>query len=192
MFSYLRVPKYIAKFNGNQRKSTRLKNYTSRLKENKVDRDSFSMHKEIEPFETRCIELPSNMETIKTQIKNLEPVVGNMNNDGWEVYEGINFKSDNMKSHSAELNHLIDNKQKHWKGISSTNRKMIILSNVERLNDAFKQNRTLYNAFDELLNMRLRKIPYLEEVQLDNMALFANIGIVKEQEPHRDFSSIKK
>ena len=40
--------------------------------------------------------------------------------------------------------------------------------------------------------MRLRKIPYLEEVQLDNMALLANIGIVKEQEPHRDFSSIKK
>ena len=122
----------------------------------------------------------------------VQPVIGNMNEDGWEVYEGINFKRNYLKNHSKELNEIISNKKSHWKGISSTNRKMMVLSDLESLNHVFKNFRSLYNAFDQMLSTRLRKIPYLEEVRLDSMALLANIGYVQEQEPHRDYSSLKK
>ena len=45
--------------------------------------------------------------------------------------------------------------------------------------------------FEEILEKKLRKIPYLSEVQLDSMAMLSNFGHVLEQEPHRDFSSVK-
>ena len=191
MFSYLRVPDHIAKFNGNCRTTPRLVNYTSRLKENKVDRSSFSMMKPADDLETQTIKLPSNLVDLKKTLKTVQPVIGNMNRDGWEIYEGINFNGDFLKDHSNDLNTVID-KKAFWNGISSTNRKMMILSDVDRVNDVFKKYRSLYNAFDQILNTRLRKIPYLDEVRLDNMALLANIGYVSEQEPHRDYSSVKK
>ena len=53
MFSYLRVPDHIAKFNGNCRTTPCLVNYTSRLKENKVDRSSFSMMKPADDLKTQ-------------------------------------------------------------------------------------------------------------------------------------------
>ena len=49
---------------------------------------------------------------------------------------------------------------------------------------------TLYRAFKNLLEKYLRKIPYLEEVEMDNQAILSNMGPLKEQEPHRDYLSL--
>jgi hypothetical protein len=193
MFSYLKVPEHNATFNGNFRRSSRLKTYTSKLKEGKVDRNTFSMMKESDdnypPFK---IELPSNALGLKTNTINVIPVIGNINLDGWEVYEGINFSSHNLKQHSEDLDKLIG-MESIWKGISSTKRKIYVLFSIDSIeNKVLFDLRKLYNAFDDLLLKRLRKIPYLDEVELENKAIIANLGYVHEQEPHRDFSSVKK
>ena len=192
LFSYLTVPDHNASFNGNCRTTPRLISYKSRLKEGKVDRDSFSIQKASEEIETLTIKLPSNSSDIKTSSKSVKPLIGNMNLDGWEVYEGINFNRDFLRNYSKDLNHVILSKTKEWKGISSTNRKMFVLSDVSTLTNVFKKNRSLYNAFDDILRLRLRKIPYLEEVQMEKMIILANLGPVAEQEPHRDYSTIRK
>ena len=192
LFSYLTVPDHNASFNGNCRTTPRLLNYKSRLKEGKVDRDTFSMMKASDNVETLSIKLPSNTSDVKTNMKTVQPVIGNMNLDGWEVYQGINFNREFLKNHSSDLYQLIESKNKDWKGISSTNRKIFIISDVSTVNNIFKSNRSLYNAFNDILKLRLRKIPYLEEVKMDKMAILANTGKVDEQEPHRDYSTIRK
>ena len=58
-------------------------------------------------------------------------------------------------------------------------------------NGVMSKLRKLYNVFNEILEKKLRKIPYLSEVQLDSMAILSNFGSVLEQEPHRDFSFVK-
>ena len=109
--------------------------------------------------------------------------------DGWVVFEGINFNSHNLKQHSKDLDVLIGMKS-IWKGISSTKRKIYILSSINSLgNKVLFELRKLYKAFDNLLSKRLRKISYLDEVELENKAIIANMMgyYVQEQEPHRDF-----
>ena len=93
MFSYLRVPEHNANFNGNSRASGRLKDSSTKLNYNKVDRDSFLLKKDFNK-EEHCtvIELPTNFDIISKQKPNIRPVIGNMNLDGWEVYEGMDVR----------------------------------------------------------------------------------------------------
>ena len=194
MFSYLRVPEHTSQFNGNYRRSTRYKNYTNTLKEDKVDRDSFGMLKcGDDTAINEPIILPPNNEFLQQTKGELHPVLGNMNIDGWEVYNGIDFNADKLKGYHVDLEKLLSMKR-NWNGISSTNRKMYMLyPSVDCVrNGVITQLRKLYNAFNELLEKKLRKIPYLAEVQLDSMSMLANFGFVSEQEPHRDFSFVKK
>ena len=194
MFSYLRVPDHNARFNGNVRHSGRLKNYSSNVHYGTVDRDSFTFRNDFsEISSSNIIELPANYHLLKKNMSQIQPIVGNMNLDGWEVYEGINFKISDLKNHSYELKNFITQTSKKWSGISSTNRKMIILSSLEVMTSTIREKYpSIYRAFKHLLNERLRKIPYLEEVEMDNQVILANIGDVQEQQPHRDFSSIRK
>ena len=189
MFSYLRVPEHNANFNGNFRQSGRLKNYSVTLDYGKVDRDSFVLKKEsINKTQGQIIELPSNYNFLQNPKSNLQPVIGNMNLDGWEVYKGINFKGNNLKNHASDLQNLIVKLPKRWSGISSTNRKMIVLSSLDVISSNIPTDyQSLYRAFNILLNDYLRKIPYLEEVEMDNQAILANMGYVNEQQPHRDY-----
>ena len=193
MFSYLRVPEHISQFNGNQRKSTRFKNYKTTLKEGKVDRATFGMLKSCPNFIiNKPIELPGNSKYLQDHQVDIHPVIGNMNIDGWEVYNGVDFNSDKNKGFYNDLNELLAKKQ-NWNGISSTKRKMYMLyPSVECVrNGVMSKLRKLYNVFNEILEKKLRKIPYLSEVQLDSMAILSNFGSVLEQEPHRDFSFVK-
>ena len=194
MFSYLRVPEHTSQFNGNVRRSTRYKNYTTTLKEGKVDRDTFGMLKH---GDDACpnppIILPQNHEHLQHIKGELHPVIGNMNIDGWEVYNGVNFTADNLIGFHEQLGKLLSLK-KNWNGISSTNRKMYMLHpSVECVrNGVITKLRKIYNAFNEVQEKKLRKIPYLAEVELDSMSMLANFGYVVEQEPHRDFSFVRK
>ena len=193
MFSYLRVPEHTSQFNGNQRMSTRFKNYKTTLKEGKVDRATFGMLKNgLRKVLNNPIELPRNSKYLQENNVDIHSVLGNMNIDGWEVYNGIDFNSDKHRGFYDDLSELLAKKQ-NWNGISSTKRKMYKLyPSVECvMNGVMAKLRKLYKAFDEILEKKLRKIPYLAEVQLDSMAILANFGSVLEQEPHRDFSFVK-
>ena len=195
MFSYLRVPEHNHQFSGTRR-STRLKNYKVILKEDTVDTHSFSIMKsrdENDKDSRLVITLPNNDSTIKNQKMKVEPILGNMNDDGWEIYEGINFHDREMKQYKKHLNTLLVKKKNNWNGISSTDRKIYVLSTLECHNDGVMANlRCLYRAFEYLLMKKLRKIPYLEEVDAYYRAILANFGHVEDQNPHRDFWSIKK
>ena len=191
MFSYLRVPEHNAKFNGNQRRSTRLKNYEIKLKDDTVDRNSFSIMKG--PLSDNIIHLPNNKDNLSRKYSTIEPVLGNMNLDGWEIYDGINFHDNKLKKHSMDLNKLLTEKKKDWKGISSSQRKIYVLHTLECYESGLMQKmKSLYTAFDFLLLKKLRKVPYLEEVEMYYKAMLANFSPIDDQVPHRDFWSVKK
>ena len=194
MFSYLRVPDHNAHFNGNMRSSGRLKNNSINLNYNQVDRHSFQVAKDsLQGNHGQVIQLPPNFSIVSKHKINMQPVIGNMNLDGWEVYEGINFNSNELKGHSNEMMNLITDSPKNWFGISSTNRKMIVISSLEVMVSNIRvKYPLLYRAFKNLLENFLRRIPYLEEVEMDNQAILANMGQLEEQEPHRDYSSDMK
>lgn len=191
MFSYLRVPEHNAQFNGNHRRSTRLKNYSVKLKDDTVDRTSFSMLKG--PTSDFHINIPSNKEFMSIKESSIEPVLGNMNQDGWEVYKGIDFHHSKLKHYSTNLNYLLNEKKKDWNGISSSQRKIHVLHTLECYESGLMEKlRSLYIAFDQLLEKKLRKIPYLIEVEMYYKAMLANFAQVEDQVPHRDFWSVKK
>ena len=51
---------------------------------------------------------------------------------------------------------------------------------------------TIFKLFDEIKTDVLHKIgPLGKKITLDKRALLANFGVVKEQKPHRDFSSVR-
>ena len=193
MFSYLRVPEHNARFNPTipRRTSSRLKGYTIKLKEGKIDRSSFGMMKCSNMKHTRqCIELPENKTNLSKMCNDIRPVIGNMNLDGWEIYEGINITSTKFQNFNEELEVLFS--KSNWSGISSTKRKIYTLSSVDNISNKVIELRKLYNAFEEMHVKRLQKIPYLSEVELVNKVILANFGALQEQEPHRDFFSQKK
>ena len=51
---------------------------------------------------------------------------------------------------------------------------------------------SIYTAYENLLVKKLRKIPYLVEVEMYYKSLLANFDHDGEQNQHRDFWSIKK
>lgn len=193
MFSYLRVPEHNAQFNGNQRRSTRLKNYEVKLKDDTVDRSSFSMMKGSES--TFYIQIPSNKGILSRGRKksSIEPILGHMNQHGWEIYEGIDFHDSKLKHYHKDLDTLLTERKKDWNGISSTPRKIHVLHTLECYESGLMQKlRSLYVAYEHLVIKKLRKIPYLEEVEAYYKAILANFDPVEDQVPHRDFWSVKK
>ena len=198
LFSYLRVPDHNASFSGTNKRSTpRLLKYKNVLKEGTVDTTSFTMKPHSNDTDIplcSSIQLPSNIKPLrsknrKKKKKILSPVIGNMDEDGWEVYESVDFQKE-YPNFENQFEKLVSTKGNRWKGISSTKRKLYVLSDVENVpNGILKNYRDLYQPFNNMLKL-LRKIPYLDEVNLDNKAIIANLGPVPEQEPHRDYHSI--
>ena len=182
---------HIANYN-RTRTSRRNKNYINHLSEGTVDRSTFQMKQRsnisIDPVEIQLPEYKCNGYS-KTPI----PIVGNMIDDGWEVYHGIDYNSIDLNGFKDELDILLKDHHSKFNGIASTNRKIIILSSLECLmNQKICNLRVLYQAFSILHSKVLKKVSYLEEVILDYKAVLSNIGQVEEQQPHRDYLSIKK
>ena len=199
-FSYLRVPEYSS---NKRRKSPRLFNYTNNTKSNLVDRSSFKIcdsescnycqdPKNIK--NTRVLNLP-DIETNTNQRydgNKVVPILGSMEKYGWEIYEGINFRRNQIPKFKSEMNEIINSFPHYWEGISSTNRKIIKLSELHCVEDVKLQKlKTIHKMFDNILWKKLRKISYMEDVELDYKALISNFDTVMEQTPHRDFGSVK-
>ena len=189
MFCYLRVPEHNTQFNGNNRRSTCLITYTVKLKDNTVDTSSFSMMKG--EASNLFISLPSNKDFMSNKHSSIEPILGNMNQDGWEIYKGVDFNC--IPTYTTHLETLFSQRHKHFKGISSSQRKTHILSSLECYQSGVTQKMSsIYVAYEHLLLKKLRKIPYLVEVEMYYKSILANFGHVGEQNEHRDFWSVKK
>ena len=200
LFSYLKVPIHNTSMCSKKTNSLRLRGYTNKLHQGTIDRGSLSM---CQPNCQKCGHLSTQVDTIVSlpinkkgvsslQQQSIIPVIGNMAIDGWEVYNGIDFIAMNNEKFSSDLNELLVTSNKKFNGISSTNRKIIVLSSLDSMIDKnIRHLKKLQLAFHELLSKNLRKIHYLQEVQLDSLSIIANFGEVQEQEPHRDFKSIK-
>ena len=129
LFSYLRVPEYNSRYNGNNcRTSSRLKSYKNHLKEGTVDTSSFIFNEKDVISNHEIIMLPENMEKInKRNYKHThQPVLGNMNQFGWEIYDGIDFSSTDMKGFNEELESIVQSKNLIWNGIGGTKREMYL------------------------------------------------------------------
>ena len=106
-----------------------------------------------------------------------------MDEDGWKIYKSVDFQKE-YPDFENQMNKSISMKGSRWKGISSTKRKLYVLSNVENVSNGIMKNYCdLNQPFSNMLKL-LRKIPYLDEVNLDNTAIIANLGPVPELEPH--------
>ena len=195
LFSYLRVPDHTT-YHLKTRKTTRLTSYVDNQYQGTIDTASFSFPHQLNNIEKdNIIHLPEyNKESINSILQDvtLVPVAGNMITDGWEVYVGIDFTSDFVKEFSNQLDSLVCKHGQRFKGISGTKRKILELSCLDSLqNKSISKMNHLYRAFETILNDKLKKISYLEEVEMDNKAILMNIGAVNEQIPHRDYSSLK-
>ena len=194
LFSYLRVPEQ-NNFHQKTRKSNRLTSYVENQYQGTFDTASFSFPTTyIEPT-TNKINLPSySHNTYKKfqQHKTLIPVAGNMINDGWEVYHGIDFTTDYVSDFTNQMNTLVSKHKHKFNGISGSKRRMLELSSLDSLqNKSISKLNHLYRGYETILRKRLMKISYLEEVEMDNKAVLFNAAAVCEQVPHRDYSSVK-
>ena len=113
--------------------------------------------------------------------------------DGWEIYHGISFNCDYLCNFSNQITTLISSHANKFKGISGSRRRVLEISSLESLqNKIISKMNNLYCTYEKILKEKLRNIPYLEEVEMDNKAILFNNGPLNEQLPHRDYSSVKK
>ena len=107
-----------------------------------------------------------------------------MDEDGWEIYESVDFQKE-YPEFQNQFEKLVSTKGSRWNGISSTKRKLYVLSNIENVSNGIIKIIVIFISHSTICLIKLlRKIPYLNEVNLDNKAIIANLGPVPEQEPH--------
>ena len=137
-------------------------------------------------------------DTNRTNRKQFPPkkILGDMDELGWEIYSGIDLtliKHHLLQRHLQEA--VIGKGKDAWSGINSTKRMALKL---DKLLGEGKTNITssipmVFNVFDDIMKGVLKQIPYLgKNTQYDGRALLGNFGILKEQQPHRDFQQIRK
>ena len=193
LFSYLNVPLHNVMSNS-RRTSKRLRNYTSNIKEGTVDTSSFKfdVNSRISNEESHIVELPE-YDVDKSNNSNLIPVAGNMTEFGWEVYRGVEFDNRKIKKFKNDCNKLIKLHGSKFNKINQTERSSYDMATLEsQMNKSISSLRSIYQTFNDMQHSFLRKIPYLDEVELHRKLVLCNMAYVEEQIPHRDYSSIKK
>ena len=110
LFSYLTVPVHNV-IASSTRSSKRLTTYTTNTKENTVDTTSFKFN--VNKFRCNDIECVINLppNNYKKTDKYIIPVVGNMKENGWEVYNGVDFGSYLTKGIKKDLSYLLSKHQ---------------------------------------------------------------------------------
>ena len=192
LFSYLSVPLHNV-IPRSSRRSKRLTNYTTNIRENTVDTNSFqfdikSLQRDLPVY---TIKLPEHSDNNITNCP--IPVAGNMIEHGWEVYKGIDYNKRVFKSFNQDISKLITDHASKFSKISQTNRSSFDISTLDaRLNKSIMSLKALYRVFNDMLQTFLRKIPYLDEALQNKQIVLCNMGDVDEQIPHRDYSSVKK
>ena len=193
LFSYLNVPLHNVMSNS-RRTSKRLRNYTSNIKEGTVDTSSFKfdVNSRISNEDSHIVELPE-YDVDKSNNSNLIPVAGNMTEFGWEVYRGVEFDNRKIKKFKNDCNKLIKLHGSKFNKINQTERSSYDMATLEsQMNKSISSLRSIYQTFNDMQHSFLRKIPYLDEVELHRKLVLCNMAYVEEQIPHRDYSSIKK
>ena len=190
LFSYLNVPIHNISSATNC-SSTRLTTYTKNINDGTVDTSSFSISSDNSTDIFTHIKLPSY--TCNSS-KNIIPILGNINDDGWEIYKGMQFSSPQLRKFQDDLPILTSKHYTKFSGITNQkNRRSYNISSLDAtLNNSISSLRSLHKSFQVLQYDFLRKIPYLDEVDIHKQIILCNMGKVYEQIPHRDFSAIKK
>ena len=199
LFSYLRVPPQPIEPTVVQRHTTRVTSNSNNIPEDTVDTHSFKFvcHKNNKcrscrramEEQTTVIELEKfqrNRKQSKIAQNELIHVIGNMHTDGWEIYEGVKFTN---RFH-IQIREIVTSHNTPFVGISSSNRKMLKLHSLEsKKNWRIQSKKAIYGIFEDILNSKLKKIPYLSSnVVMDSTTIIANFSEVFEQTAHRDFN----
>ena len=196
LFSYLRVPESAS---DGRRHTPRLRDYSHNIPTNTIDTSTFKMichtgnrtcrkcHHVIDNCNT-TIDLPTMISKTQNKTKEIIHVIGDINDDGWEVYEGYPL----TRNFKFRLNEVL-NKRDEFHGIGQTNRNILHLHGLASVKKTkVTKYKPMYEAFDNVLKHKLIHIPYLSNVVLDSKSIIANMGLTYTQIAHRDYSSIKK
>jgi hypothetical protein len=119
------------------------------------------------------------------------PIVGNLERDGWVVYEGIDLS--NMELYGSlrnELNNTMNTPFRGmWKpidshpGASRDSIKLKVLATVS-YDDYLKH---IYILFNDILENCVKKIPGFEDAYYESHQLLRNVNDVYEQPAHGDY-----
>ena len=123
-------------------------------------------------------------------------LVGDLDVFGWEVWTGLDTSLSDYQDLQRHLKILVlGNGKKFWNGIGSTPRKALKIDYLlgQPNTRIVHSLRYMANLFDDIKNNILKKIPMLgDNINTDARAILSNFSEVTEQEPHRDFSSVKR
>ena len=119
-------------------------------------------------------------------------IIGDINKFGWVIYTGVNIHHKDYVYHlDEELSNLVKNKPRRmWHGIGGTERRYFKLDEfmIEDTSKALKETENVSKIFDDIHSLVVHKIPiFKDKVVIKKKSLLANFGVVKEQQPHRDF-----
>ena len=124
------------------------------------------------------------------------PIVGNLEEDGWAVFEGVDICNDvdkfkNLREDVSDMIHLCPKQWNNLQNGTGTNcgrmqRKMtehhLIGSNGKK--DGLKSTVEYYKV---ILQERLKKIYGFDNCDYTGMSLLYNKNQIKEQRPHKDY-----
>ena len=132
----------------------------------------------------------------KDQDNYLIPIVGNLEQDGWAVFEGVDICNEvdrfkNLREDISDMIHLCPNQWNNLQNGTGTNcgrmqRKMtehhLIGSNGKK--EGLKSTVEYYKV---ILQERLKKIYGFDNCEYTGMSLLYNKNQIKEQRPHKDY-----
>ena len=135
-----------------------------------------------------------NMNSPKNE--DLRSIAGDMNELGWEVFQGHNISTVDYIGMRQELHDALTNSHKKnykWDGIHD-NRKILKLGQVPSTTPSHLPMTATIKAFNDIHRERIVKVPFLgPHVIMESMGILCNLGnvFIPEQAPHRDYSQIK-
>ena len=195
--------------NKNNRKSKRLglDMYTNHLQEGEVDTNTFKL---CGSDCVLCKERIPNKEIDISKIYNehqrdvgdvsyryTDPLLlaGDLDKLGWAVYTGVDIsKSVYRVALSNQIRRIVGKSKTNWYGINNTKRCAFKIDNLllNEANSIEKEYKCVYDLYTDIKKKVLIKIPQLKNgLSLQKSALLANFGILDEQRPHRDYSSVR-
>ena len=194
--------------NNTTRKSQRLglDMYTNHLKEGEVDTSTFNLCDSDcvickEKIPNKDIDISKIFEhrnlAVGDSTYSSDPIflTGDLDKLGWAVYTGVDIsKSTYRVDLSSQIRRIVGKPKTNWYGINNTKRCAFKIDNL-LLNEASSietEYNCVYKLFNDIKNKVLIKIPQLGKgINLQKSALLANFGVLDEQRPHRDYSSVR-
>ena len=129
----------------------------------------------------------------------LQPIIGNLKEDGWAIYPGINTFDINVVGNLFQDCREIINKpprNMRWEQIQSPKPKLAGRYKFKIARSYFHEDdfiiKTCLNSivsfYKKLLHEYIKKIEGFDQSLISEAHLFRNVGKVTEQLPHRDYT----